>query len=58
MVRATDTVDDLARKVRIASILGTIQSTFTNFPYLGAEWERNTKGRASARCVPDRYYGQ
>lgn len=43
MVRATDTVDDLARKVRIASILGTIQSTFTNFPYLGAEWERNTK---------------
>jgi ribonucleoside-triphosphate reductase (thioredoxin) len=43
VVRATDTVDDLARKVRIASILGTIQSTFTNFPYLGAEWERNTK---------------
>jgi ribonucleoside-triphosphate reductase (thioredoxin) len=43
VVRATDTIDDLARKVRIASILGTIQSTFTNFPYLGAEWERNTK---------------
>ena len=43
VVRATDTVDDLARKVRIASILGTIQSTFTHFPYLGAEWERNTK---------------
>jgi ribonucleoside-triphosphate reductase len=43
MVRATDTVDDIARKVRIAAILGTIQSTFTHFPYLGAEWERNTK---------------
>jgi ribonucleoside-triphosphate reductase len=43
VIRATDTVDDIARKVRIAAILGTIQSTFTHFPYLGAEWERNTK---------------
>jgi len=23
--------------------LGTIQSTYTHFPYLGAEWEKNTK---------------
>jgi ribonucleoside-diphosphate reductase alpha chain len=43
VVRSTDTFDDLARKVRIATILGTIQSTYTNFPYLGAEWEKNTK---------------
>jgi len=43
VVRATDTVEDIERKVRIATILGTIQSVFTHFPYLGSEWERNTK---------------
>jgi ribonucleoside-diphosphate reductase alpha chain len=34
VVRATDNVDDLERKVRLATILGTIQSTYTKFPYL------------------------
>ena len=43
VVRATDSLEDLERKVRVATILGTIQSTYTHFPYLGAEWERNTK---------------
>ena len=43
VVRATDSIEDLERKVRVATILGTIQSTYTHFPYLGAEWERNTK---------------
>jgi ribonucleoside-triphosphate reductase len=43
VVRSTDTIQDLERKVRIATILGTIQSTYTHFPYLGAEWEKNTK---------------
>ena len=43
VVRATDSIEDLERKVRIATILGTIQSTYTHFPYLGAEWEKNTK---------------
>jgi ribonucleoside-triphosphate reductase len=43
VIRATDSVDDIERKVRLASILGTIQSTYTSFPYLGAEWEANTK---------------
>ena len=42
VVRATDTVEDLARKVRIATILGTIQSTYIKFPYLRKIWETNT----------------
>ena len=43
VVRATDTVDDLERKVRMATILGTIQSTYTKFPYLRKVWQRNTE---------------
>jgi ribonucleoside-diphosphate reductase alpha chain len=43
VVRATDTVEDLERKVRVATILGTIQSTFTKFPYLRKMWQKNTE---------------
>ena len=43
VVRATDTYDDLARKVKLATILGTIQATFTKFPYLRKVWQRNTE---------------
>jgi len=31
------------RKVEIATILGTIQSTYTNFPYLRKVWQKNTE---------------
>ena len=43
VVRATDTLEDLERKVRLATILGTIQSTYTHFPYLRKVWQRNTE---------------
>jgi ribonucleoside-triphosphate reductase len=43
VVRATDTLSDLERKVRIAAILGTIQSTLTHFPYLRKVWKDNTE---------------
>ena len=43
VVRSTDTVEDLERKVRIATVLGTIQSTYTHFPYLRKVWQRNTE---------------
>ena len=43
VVRAEDTVDDLKEKVRIATILGTIQSTYTYFPYLREVWRENTE---------------
>ena len=42
VVRATDTADTLANKVKIATILGTIQATYTKFPYLRKSWENNT----------------
>jgi ribonucleoside-triphosphate reductase (thioredoxin) len=43
VVRATDTVDTLKEKVRLATILGTIQSTYTKFPYLRKIWANNTE---------------
>ena len=43
VVRATDSLADLERKVKLATILGTIQSTYTNFPYLSKEWKDNTE---------------
>lgn len=41
VVRATDSVEDLKRKVRLATILGTIQSTLTNFKYITRAWKAN-----------------
>jgi ribonucleoside-triphosphate reductase len=43
VVRAEDTFDTLARKVRLATILGTIQSTLTDFQFLSEEWKKNTE---------------
>jgi len=43
VVRATDTEEDLARKIQLATILGTFQSTFTHFPYLRKVWKRNAE---------------
>ena len=42
VVRATDDLDSLAEKVRMATILGTIQSSLTKFPYLRKIWQNNT----------------
>ena len=42
VVRATDTIEDLERKVKLATILGTIQSTMIKFPYLRKIWQNNT----------------
>lgn len=41
VVRADDNLESLGRKVRIATILGTIQSTFTDFKYLRKIWQKN-----------------
>ena len=43
VIRATDNLDSLANKVRLATILGTIQSTYTKFPYLRKIWQNNTE---------------
>jgi len=43
VVRATDNIEDLERKVKYATILGTIQSSLTRFPYLRKIWKTNTE---------------
>ena len=43
IVRADDDVESLKEKVAIATILGTFQSTMTNFPYLRKVWQTNTE---------------
>lgn len=43
VVRATDSLEDIERKVKLATILGTIQSTYTYFPYLRKIWQKNTE---------------
>lgn len=41
VVSESDSVDDLKEKVRIATILGTVQSSLTNFKYLRKVWRDN-----------------
>ena len=43
VVRFEDTEETLIEKVKLAAILGTIQSTFTKFPYLRKVWQKNTE---------------
>jgi ribonucleoside-triphosphate reductase (thioredoxin) len=43
VVRPADTLEDLERKVRLATILGSFQSTLTEFKYLRNIWRRNTE---------------
>jgi ribonucleoside-diphosphate reductase alpha chain len=41
VARAEDTEETLMKKIRVAAILGTYQSTLTKFGYLGKEWKEN-----------------
>jgi len=43
VVRQGDDLDNLKRKVRLATILGTAQATFTKMPYLRDIWKKNTE---------------
>ena len=43
VVRASDTQQTLTEKVRLATILGTFQSTLTDFKYLRNVWKKNTE---------------
>ena len=43
VVRDTDTVTTLKRKVALATTLGTFQSTLTDFKYLRKVWKNNTE---------------
>jgi ribonucleoside-diphosphate reductase alpha chain len=43
VVRASDTQQTLTNKVRLATILGTFQSTLTDFKYIRKIWQNNTE---------------
>jgi ribonucleoside-diphosphate reductase alpha chain len=43
IIRGEDKLEDLAEKVKVAAILGTIQATLTDFPYLRKIWKKNTE---------------
>ena len=46
IVRADDTLQTLKEKVRVATILGTLQATLTDFRYLRNIWKKNTEEEA------------
>ena len=41
IIRPNDTLATLCEKIRLSTILGTLQSTLTNFRYLSPEWRTN-----------------
>lgn len=43
IVNQHDNLQTLTKKVMLASVLGTWQSTITNFPYLRDEWRKNAE---------------
>lgn len=43
VVRSTDTQESLLRKIRLATILGTLQSTVSDFRYINKRWKINTE---------------
>ena len=49
VVRPDDTEDTLLNKVKLATILGTFQSTLTNFKYVSKDWKKN--------CIEERLLG-
>jgi ribonucleoside-diphosphate reductase alpha chain len=43
VVRPGDNMENLKRKMRLATILGTYQATLTDFEYLSKDWQENCK---------------
>lgn len=43
VIRAEDSLSDLERKVKLATILGTFQATLTHFKHVSKEWLRNAE---------------
>ena len=46
VIRAEDTKDSIRAKARIATIIGTVQATLTDFKFLGETWKKNTEEEA------------
>lgn len=43
VIRAEDSWEDIQRKVKLATIIGTFQSTLTYFPYVRKIWQKNAE---------------
>jgi len=56
VVRPADMVEDLKRKVRLSTILGTYQATLTHFGYLSKEWKENCEEEALLGVSITGYY--
>jgi ribonucleoside-diphosphate reductase alpha chain len=56
VVRPKDSVEDLKRKVRLSTILGTYQATLTHFGYLSKEWKENCDEEALLGVSITGYY--
>ena len=56
VVRPKDTIEDLKRKVRLSTILGTYQATLTHFGYLSKEWKENCDDEALLGVSITGYY--
>ena len=56
VVRPNDKVEDLKRKVRLSTILGTYQATLTHFGYLSKEWKENCDDEALLGVSITGYY--
>jgi len=56
VVRPTDTVENLKKKVRLSTILGTYQATLTHFGYLSREWKENCEDEALLGVSITGYY--
>ena len=41
VIRPSDTLESLKKKVKIATIIGTVQATLTDFKYLRSIWKKN-----------------
>jgi ribonucleoside-diphosphate reductase alpha chain len=53
VVRDSDDVASLARKARLAAILGTFQASLVDFPYLRDIWRHNTAEVRLCVCVQE-----
>jgi len=56
VVRPQDSAEDLKRKIRLATILGTYQATLTNFGYLSKDWKNNCEEEALLGVSITGYY--
>ena len=56
VIRPKDTVEVLKRKIELATLLGTYQSTLTNFGYLSKKWKENCEAERLLGVTLNGYY--